>query len=125
MVKSETRQDAEILVKNSSPIRLFGKKFESQKSKNKPCKNETSRLIKLMLSRFRDPAKILRDPRFSRYHSPPLRMLNLLNKAQEKWSRGSMKCTQIKRGVLASLIRTRINLSLQRRNVSVALLMLS
>ena len=25
-----------------------------------------------MLSRFRDPTKIFRDPRFSRYHSPPL-----------------------------------------------------
>jgi len=46
MVKSETRQDAEILVRNPSP-RLFGKKFrDSKKSKNKPCKNETSRLIK-------------------------------------------------------------------------------
>ena len=95
MVKSETRQDAEILVKNSSPIRLLGKKFESQKSKNKPCKNETSRLIKLMLSRFRDPAKILRDPRLSRYHSPPLRMLDLLNKAQEKWSRGTFKFNEM------------------------------
>ena len=32
-------------LKNPSP-RLLGKKFETQKSKNKPCKNETSRLIK-------------------------------------------------------------------------------
>ena len=45
MVKSETRRDAEILVRNPSP-RLFGKKFrDSKKGKNKPCKNETSRLI--------------------------------------------------------------------------------
>ena len=46
MVKSETRQDAEILVRNPSP-RLFGTKFPRlKKSKNKPWKNETSRLIK-------------------------------------------------------------------------------
>ena len=46
MVKSETRRDAEILVRNPSP-RPFGKKFrDSKKGKNKPCKNETSRLIK-------------------------------------------------------------------------------
>ena len=35
MVKSETRRDAETLVRNPS----------LKKSKNKPCKNETSRLI--------------------------------------------------------------------------------
>ena len=29
---------------------------------------------------FRDPAKIFRDPRFSRYHSPPLMELFLLYK---------------------------------------------
>ena len=45
MVKSETRRDTGILVRNLSP-RLFGKKFRDRKSKNKPCKNETSRLIK-------------------------------------------------------------------------------
>ena len=46
MVKSETRWDAEILVKNPSP-RLLGKKFwDLSKDKNKPCKNETPRLIK-------------------------------------------------------------------------------
>ena len=46
MVKSETRRDAEILVRNPSP-RFFGKKVSRlKKSKNKPCKNETSRLIK-------------------------------------------------------------------------------
>ena len=45
MVKSQTRRDAEILVKNPSP-RLLGKKFFTKKGKNKPRKNETSRLIK-------------------------------------------------------------------------------
>ena len=50
MVKSETHRDAKILVRNPSP-RLFGKKFRDRKSKNKPCKNDTSRLIK---KRFRD-----------------------------------------------------------------------
>ena len=46
MVKSETRWDAEIQLENPSP-RLLGKKFrESRKVKIKPCKNETSRLIK-------------------------------------------------------------------------------
>ena len=46
MVKSETRRDAEILVRNPS-LRLFGEKFrDSKKVKYKPWKNETSRLIK-------------------------------------------------------------------------------
>ena len=46
MVKSETRRDAEILVRNPSP-RLFGKKFrDSKKSENKSCENEISRLVK-------------------------------------------------------------------------------
>ena len=46
MVKSETRRDAEILVRNPSP-RLFGEKFrDSKKVKKKTRKNETSRLIK-------------------------------------------------------------------------------
>ena len=46
MVKSETRRDAEILVRNPSP-RLFGKKFrDSKKVKTNYEKNETSRLIK-------------------------------------------------------------------------------
>ena len=46
MVKSETRRDAEILVRNPSP-RLFGEKVSRlKKSKSKPWKNETSRLIK-------------------------------------------------------------------------------
>ena len=30
------------------------------------------------LPRFRDPAKIFRDPRFSRYHSPPLKIADTL-----------------------------------------------
>ena len=47
MVKSETRRDAEILVRNPSP-RLFEwqKVSRLKKSKNKPCKNEISRLVK-------------------------------------------------------------------------------
>ena len=51
MVNSETRRDAEILVRNPSP-RL--------------------RDLSKTLPRFRDPAKMFRDPRFSWYHSPPL-----------------------------------------------------
>ena len=71
MVKSETRRDAEILIRNPSP-RLFGETFrDSQKVKTN---HEKTRLRDLSetLPRFRDPAKIFRDPRFSRYHSPPL-----------------------------------------------------
>ena len=45
MVKSETRWDTKILVRNPSP-RLFGETFRLKKSKNKPWKHETSRLIK-------------------------------------------------------------------------------
>ena len=71
MVKSETRRDAEILVRNLSP-RLFGKKFpDSKKVKTNHAKTRFRDLSKT-LPRFRDPAKIFRDPRFSRYHSPPL-----------------------------------------------------
>ena len=70
MVKSETRRDAEILVRNPSP-RLFGEKFRD--SKKVKANHEKTRLRDLSktLPRFRDPAKIFRDPRFSRYHSPP------------------------------------------------------
>ena len=71
MVKSETRRDAEILVRNLSP-RLFGKKFrDSKKVKTNHAKTRLRDWSK-MLSRFRDPTKIFRNPRFSRYHSPPL-----------------------------------------------------
>ena len=71
MVKPETRRDAEILVRNPSP-RLFGEKFRD--SKKVKTNHEKTRLRDLskMLTRFRDPSKIFRDPRFSRYHSPPL-----------------------------------------------------
>ena len=71
MVKSETRRDAEILVRNPSP-RLFGEKFRD--SKKVKTNHEKTRLRDLSktLTRFRDPSKIFRDPRFSRYHSPPL-----------------------------------------------------
>ena len=71
MVKSETRRDAETLVRNPSP-RLFGKKFrDSKKVKTNHAKTRLRDLSKT-LPRFRDPVKIFRDPRFSRYHSPPL-----------------------------------------------------
>ena len=76
MVKSETRRDAEILVRNPSP-RLFGKKFrDSKKVKTNHAKTRFRDLSKT-LPRFRDPAKIFRDPRFSRYHSPPLYLFGL------------------------------------------------
>ena len=68
MVKSETRRDAETLVRNPSP-RLFGKKFrDSKKVKTNHAKTRLRDLSKT-LPRFRDPVKIFRDPRFSRYHS--------------------------------------------------------
>ena len=71
MVKSETHQDAEILVRNPSP-KLFGKNFrDSKKVKTNHAKTRFRDLSKT-LPRFRDPAKIFRGPRFSRYHSPPL-----------------------------------------------------
>ena len=76
MVKFETRQDAEILVRNPSP-RLFGEKFRD--SKKVKANHEKTRLRDLSktLPRFRDPAKIFRDPSFSRYHSPPLYMVTI------------------------------------------------
>ena len=71
MVKSETRRDAEILVRNPS-LRLFAKKFrDSKKVKTNHAKTRLRDLSKT-LPRLRDPAKIFRDPRFLRYHSPPL-----------------------------------------------------
>ena len=71
MVKSETRRVAETLVRNPSP-RLFGKKFrDSKKVKTNHAKTRLRDLSKT-LPRFRDPVKIFQDPRFSRYHSPPL-----------------------------------------------------
>ena len=71
MVKSETRRDAETLIRNPSP-RLFGKKFrDSKKVKTNHAKTRLQDLSKT-LPRFRDTVKIFRDPRFSRYHSPPL-----------------------------------------------------
>ena len=70
MVKFETRRDAETLVRNPSP-RLFDKKFrDSKKVKTNHAKTRLRDLSKT-LPRFRDPVKIFRDPRFSRYHSPP------------------------------------------------------
>ena len=78
MVKSETRRDAEILVRNPSP-RLFGKKFRDSKKVNTNHAKTRLRDLSKTLPRFRDPAKIFRDPRFSRYHSPPLNWLPTLN----------------------------------------------
>ena len=71
MVKSETRRDAEILVRNPSP-RLFGKKFRDSKKVNTNHAKTRLRDLSKTLPRFRDTAKIFRDPGFSRYHSPPL-----------------------------------------------------
>ena len=71
MVKSETRRDTEILVRNPSP-RLFGKKFRDSKKVNTNHAKTRLRDLSKTLPRFRDPAKIFRDPHFSRYHSPPL-----------------------------------------------------
>ena len=66
IVKSETRRDAEILVRNPSP-RLFGEKFrDSKKVKTNHAKTRLRDLSKTF-PRFRDLAKIFRDPRFSRY----------------------------------------------------------
>ena len=72
MVKSETRRDAETLVRNPSP-RLFGKKFfrDSKKVKTNHAKTRLRDLSKT-LPRFRDPVKIFQDPCLSRYHSPPV-----------------------------------------------------
>ena len=67
MLKSETRRDAEILVRTPSP-RLSGEMFRD--SKKVKTNHEKTRLRDLSktLPRFRDPAKIFRDLRFSRYH---------------------------------------------------------
>ena len=91
MVKSKTRRDAEILVRNPSP-RLFGEKFRD--SKKVKTNHEKTRLRDLSKTfpRFQDPAKILRDSRFSRYHSP-----SLLSIAHFKYGCYSviLKCEQI------------------------------
>ena len=70
-------RDAETLLRNPTP-RLFGKKFragfrDSKKVKTNHAKARLRDLSKT-LPRFRDSVKIFRDPRFSRYHSPPLSM---------------------------------------------------
>ena len=73
MVKSETRRDAEIPVRNPSP-RLFGEKFRDSKKVilQTMQKRDFETYRSKTLPRFRDPAKIFRDPRFSRHHLPPL-----------------------------------------------------
>ena len=70
-------RDAEILVRNPSP-RLFGKKFRDSKEVNTNHAKMRLQDLSKTLPRFRDPAKIFRDPRFSRYHSPPLKESRLL-----------------------------------------------
>ena len=66
MVKSETRRDAKTLVWKSKP--------ETQ-AISEPNKTKTSLRDSVgILPRFRDGAKIFRDPRFSGYHLPPLRV---------------------------------------------------
>ena len=77
MVKSETRQDAKILVRNLTP-RLFGKKFQDSKNINTNHAKTRLQDLSKTLPRFRDPAKIFRDPRFSWYHSPPLTYILLI-----------------------------------------------
>ena len=61
MVKSETRRDAEILVRNPSP-RLFGEKFQDSKKVKQTMKK---RDFEIYQKRFRD-FKIL--PKFSEIH---------------------------------------------------------
>ena len=83
MVKSETRRDAEILVRNPNP-RLFGEKFRDSK---KVKTNQTGlRDLSKTFPRFRDPAKIFRDSRFLRYHSPPLILGTLDFTVSEHWA---------------------------------------
>ena len=57
MVKSETRRDAEILVRNPSP--RLGKKFQDSKKVKTNHVNTILRDLSKTLPRFRDPAKIL------------------------------------------------------------------
>ena len=72
MVKSETHRDAKTLVRNPSP-RLFGKKFRDLKKVKTNQSKMRLRDLPKTLPIFRDPVKIFRDPRFLRYHSPPLK----------------------------------------------------
>ena len=74
MVKSETHRDAEILVRNPS-LRLFGEKFRDSKKVKTNHEKTILRDLSKELLRSRDPAKLFRDPRFSRYHSPPLQIV--------------------------------------------------
>ena len=72
MVKCETRQDTEILVRNSTQG-LFGKKFQdSKKVKTNHAETRLQDLSKTF-PRFQDPAKIFQDPRCSRYHLPAVK----------------------------------------------------
>ena len=55
----------------SEPETLWYKVSRLNKVKTNHAKTRLRDLSK-MLPRFRDPVKIFRDPRLSRYHSPPL-----------------------------------------------------
>ena len=63
MVKSETRRDAEILVRNPSP-RLFGKKFPDSKKVKINHEKTRFRDLSKTLPRFRDPANFPRPTFF-------------------------------------------------------------
>ena len=72
MVKSETRRNAEILVKKPSP-RLLSKKFpDSNKGKNKTYKDETSRPIKNALKISRSCQNYPRSTFFEEPFAIPL-----------------------------------------------------
>ena len=55
-------------------------KFRARDSKKVKTNHAKTRLgdISKTLLRFHDPAKIFRDPRFLRYHSPPLKYCQML-----------------------------------------------
>ena len=98
MVKSETRRDAETLVRNPSP-RLFGKKFrDSKKVKTNHAKTRLRDLSKT-LPRFRDPVKIFRDLRLSRYHSPPLASEGKREASEER--NGGRKKTPVSKATMS------------------------
>ena len=105
MVKSEIRRDAETLVRNPSP-RLFDKKFRnSKKVKTNHAKTRLRDLSKT-LPRFRDPVKIFRDLRLSRYHSPPLSEERVTCKIQLSPDNSSLANSNL------ALTRTKIDLPL-------------
>ena len=77
-VKSEARQDSEIRIKNPR-LRLLGKKFrDSKKSRNKPCKSETSRLIKSTFKIVKSCQNFLRPTFFEVPFSTPCTARNFM-----------------------------------------------